>query len=807
MWSDIRYAARTLFRSPVFALTATAALALGIGANTAIFSVFNSLMLHPAGVSQPDRVVIAQVKYDKLNLKSIPLSAPDFADVRDSKQVFASAAALGEGDYNYTGGDWPERLQGVAVTWQWFDVFGARPLVGRVFRPEEDQPQANQEVVLSYRTWKRLFGGDQALVGKTIQLNQQSYRVVGVMGPEFRWPGQAEVWVPLGLPPQTYSEQNRYNEGLNVAARMKPGVSFAQANAFVQLAARRLAEEHDPQRGYAKDSGWGMFLVPLTEFVFGDVKTPVLILLGAVACVLLIACSNIAGLMLVRSSVRSREIAVRAALGAGRWRLIRQTLAESMVLVFAGTMLGLVAAHGGIRLLVLLARENLTTGVALSLDRYVLLFTGGVGILAGVLFGLAPAWQVSSIDRYESLKEGGRTGSAGRGRQRVRSVLVAGKLALALVLLIGAGLLLRSLSRMQEVDPGFDPHGVMTAGVALPQTTYREGEKRAAFYRAVLERLSAIPGVRAAGAGAPLPFSGGNASASFRIEGRPQGPGDPGPHGNTRVATPGYFTALGIPLRAGRTFTDQDRQGTEPVVVIDENLARQYWPNQDPVGKRMRRGTQAPWAAIVGVVGHVKHSALVGDSDKGVYYYPVEQLPLSWTFFVIKTRGNPLSVSNAIREAVHSVDANQPLHDLIPMEQRVSSSLGPRRFAVRLLEFFAAVAVLMAALGLYGVTSYAVTQRTQEIGIRMALGAQKRQVLRLIIGHALRLAIAGVLAGLVGAFVLARLLGSQLFEVRAFDPITFVLTSLGLILVALAASYGPALRATRVDPMVALRYE
>jgi predicted permease len=498
---------------------------------------------------------------------------------------------------------------------------------------------------------------------------------------------------------------------------------------------------------------------------------------------------------------------VRAALGAGRWRLIRQTLAESMVLAGAGTLLGLAVAHAGIRLLLALAPEDVVNGVKIGLDRYVLLFTAGVGLAAGILFGLAPAWQVSSIDRYESLKEGGRTGTAGRARQRLRSLLVAGELALALVLLVGAGLFLKSLSRMQEVDTGLEPRGVMTAALALPETEYKEPDKQTAFYRATLEALSAIPGVRAAGAGTPLPFSGGSASASFGIEGRPEGPGDPGPHGNVRFVSPGYFAALGIPLREGRYFTEQDRQGTDPVVVIDENLARQYWPNHDPVGTRLRRGRQAPWATIVGVVAHVKHSALVGDSDKGVYYYPILQKPVEQTHLVVKATRDPLSLASAIREAVRAADPNQPVHDLASMEQRIANSLGPRRFAVRLLSFFAAIAVLMAALGLYGVISYTVAQRTQEIGIRMALGAQRSQVMGLVIGQALRLGLVGVVAGLAAASILAQLLSSQLFAVSAFDPMTLGITALALLIVALAASYGPARRATRVDPMVALRYE
>jgi putative ABC transport system permease protein len=468
---------------------------------------------------------------------------------------------------------------------------------------------------------------------------------------------------------------------------------------------------------------------------------------------------------------------------------------------------GLFAAYGGVRLLMLAAPEQFTTGVAISLDRYVLLFTAGVGIVAGLLFGMAPAWQVASFHQYEALKEGGRTGTAGFGRQRLRSVLVAGELALALVLLVGAGLLLKSLSRIEELSTGFNPHGVMTAALSLPANEYKTDEQRIAFFRAVIDRLRSTPSVRAAGAGTPLPFSGGSASASFQIEGRPLGPGDPGPHGNIRAVTPGYFTALEIPLREGRLFTDQDRQGSEPVVLIDENLARQYWPHQDPVGQHLRRGQRGPWATIVGVVGHVKHSALVGDSDKGVYYYPLYQTGIPYNFFVAKTDANPLSLADAIREAVRAVDPNQPVHDLKSMDQRIAESLGPQRFALRLLGFFAAVAVLLAALGLYGVISYTVTQRTQEIGIRMALGAERGQLLGLVIGQALRLALAGVVVGAVVAVALARLLSSQLFEVRAFDPVTLGATALVLMLVALAASYGPARRATRVDPMIALRYE
>lgn len=803
---DLRYGLRMLAKNPSFTAVAVVTLALGIGANTAIFSVINAVLLHPTGVSDPSSIVAVRAKYDKLNLKNIVISPTDFADIRDSRQAFSSSAIADEGDFNYVARDLPERLLGAEVSWQWFQTFGARPLMGRVFSAEEDQPHANHEVVLAYRTWKRLFGGDPSVIGATIQLNQEPYRVVGVMGPSFNWPGEAELWVPLGLAPADYGPANRYNETYFAVARIRPGMSFEQAQTFTRLLTQQDLQR-DPFGSYAKNSGWGMFVMPLSEFMFGNLRTPMLVLLGAVGFVLLIACSNIAGLMLARASGRAKDLAVRAALGAGRWALIRQTLTESLLLAAAGTLGGLGLGYGGIRALVWLAPENLAEGLSIPMDTYVLLFTILVGVLSGILFGIAPAWQASAVQSFEALKEGGRSGTANRGRQRMRSGLVVGQVALALVLLVGSGLFLESLSKLERVNPGFDPRGVMTGALSLPESQYKEAAKQAAFYRAVTERLAGLPGATAAAAATPLPFSGSNSSASFFIEGRVLGPGDPGPHGDVRFVTPEYFSAMGISLLKGRFFTGDDRQGTEPVVLIDQNLARQYWPHEDPIGRRLRRGNRAAWATIVGVVGHVDHAALTGDSGKGVYYYPMFQNPVPSAYLVVKTKLRAASLAASMRAAVKSVDPTEPVHDLKTMPERVDGSLAPRRFAVTTLGFFAVVALLMAAIGLYGVVSFGVTQRTQEIGIRMALGAERRQVLTLILGGGMRLVAGGILIGFVAAFLLVRLLTSQLFEVAAFDPVTFLATALILTFVALVASFIPAVRATRVDPMVALRNE
>jgi predicted permease len=812
---DLRFASRMLAKSPAFAAVAILTLALGIGANTAIFSVVNGLFLHPPGIPHPERLVALRVKYDKLGLNSISVSANDFAQVRDSKEVFDTAAIVTQSDFNFQSEQGPQRLLGSQVSWQWFDVFSAKPLLGRTFVPEEDQPKANHEVVLAYGAWKRWFAGDTKIVGRTVQLNEQPCKIIGVMRPEFRWPAETDLWIPLGLVPGEFAPENRHNESYFAVARMRPDATLASAQAFLALLTERDVQD-DPAGKFAFNSGWGMFLVPLNDFVFGQIRTPLRILLVAVALVLLIGCANIAGLLLAKATGRAREFAIRSALGAQRSALIRQTLAESLLLAGAGSALGLIFSRLGINALLTLAPQDLTAGLAIPIDIFVVLFTALLGILAALVFGIIPALQASKTAPNEALKESGAALTSGHRRLRLRTVLVVAELALALVLLAGAGLLLKSLSHLGQVNPGFQPQGVMTAALALPESKYDKPEKQFVFFQTVLQRLASAPGVTAAGAGSSLPFSGNDNTASFGIEDRPAAPGDPGPHGANRVVSPGYFSSLGIPLLKGRYFSDADRKGAQPVAIVDENLAEQYWPDQDPIGKRLRRNSSDPWCTIVGVVGHIRFSQLAGEEQssgssqsatKGSYYFPMYQSEAPFGYLIARSPGDPTSLAPYIEEAVQAADKNQPVHDLKPLTTRVLSSLGPQRFAVTMLALFAAMALLLAALGLYGLISFVVAQRTHEIGIRMALGAAPADVLLLIAGQAMRMVGAGLTIGVATAFAVSFLMRSLLYGVQPGDPLTYLGVALVLAAVALLACYLPARRATRVDPLVALRYE
>ena len=806
---DLRFGLRMLRKSPGFTAVAVLTLAIGIGANTAVFSVMNAVLLNPSGVPHPDHVVALRARYSIGDLKNINISPPDFGDAVAGKDTFTSAAIMRGAAFNYGGnGTSPERLVGAKVSWQWFDVFWAHPFLGRVFRPEEDQPGAEHEVILSYNAWKRRFGGDPQILGRSLLLNQESYQVVGVMGPEFDWPNQAEVWVPLALAPGRYFDHNyRYNEYLFGAARLRPGVTLAQANQYLQRkAAENIASEGN--NSYGEASGWGMFAMPLVEFVSGKLSTPLMVLLAAVGMVLLIACANIAGLQLARASGRQKETSIQIALGAGTGRLIQQALLESLLLAVGGVVLGLVAAQAMIPLLLMLAPPNLLQNVPVHLGGPVLLFVAVLGVAAALLCGAAPAWQMTHGKWAQALKEGGRSETASRGRHRVRSALVVSEIALAVVLLAGAGLLLRSMERLERVETGFDPQGVMSAALSLPPTVYKTNEQQAAFLAAAEEQLKNIPGVSSVAIADSVPFDNGGGSSSFSIEGRVQAPNDPGPHGNIRGINADYFKTLRIPLLRGRGFTPEDRQKTQLVVIVDETLARQYWPGQDPVGQRINFGDKSPWMTIVGVVAHAKASSLESDTNEGFYYLPLAQSPAAAVSVAVRGSGiRPEALAAPMQMAIRTVDANLPLYDFKSMTQRVDESLTGRRFLVILLSVFATVALLLAALGLYGVITYTVRLRTRELGIRMALGAQPSDVLRLVLNGGARLAALGLALGIVATLGLGRTLSSLLYQVTVFNPTTLFVTALVLSSTVLFASYIPARRAARVDPLVALRYE
>jgi len=801
---DLRYAVRSLWKSPAFTVVAVATLAVGIGANTAIFSLVDQLLLHPEGVKNPERIVVVRTKYDKINLKDIASSAATLTDLRASDQIFEHSSLMTRGDINYTGEGYPQRLIGAVVSASYFDVFGARPALGRVFRQEEDQPDQNRVVVLSYAAWTRLFGADPQVIGRKIDLNQTPHEIIGVMGLGFRWPSDADLWVPAGLPAAIYGPSNRFNESFFMPARLKPGVSFAQANAWLGVLTDRVHKGGDQNAAIAKNGAWGIFAVPFTDSIAPEAKAPLLFLLGAVGVVLLIVCSNVAGLTLARSSARMQELAVRASLGAGRGRLLRQLLSESVLLAGAGAALGLMVAYGGVRLLLLLAPQSVRTGLSGQLNVYVLLFCAGAAVVSALLSGLVPAWQLSRVDPQEALRGSGRSFT---DRQKLRPILVAGETALALMLLVGAGLFVRSLSHLYQVNPGFNPKGVMTATLTLPPVQYPSGqqEAKANFYRAVLDNLSANPNIAAAALGVPTPFSGFGEAGSFQIVGRQEPPGSPGPHGDRAFVTAGYFEALGIPIRRGRVFTDNDRITTELVTVIDENLARQYWPNEDPIDQQIQMGERK--LRVIGIVGHVTNSNLAADSGKGVYYFTLFQRASPLTFVVAKTRGDTANLAAAIRDAVRAADPNQAVHTMRTMEDSVAASLAPRLFGVRVLGFFAITALLLAALGLYGVIGYSVSQRTREIGIRMALGAHAGSVRRMVLIQGMRLALIGVAIGVVASVAGGRLLETQLFAVSPSDPLTILGMAVILVAAGAVASYLPARRATRVNPAITLRGE
>ena len=793
---DTRYAVRGLLKRPGFTAIALVALALGIGANTAIFSLVNAVLLRPLPFAEPDRLVWVwgNIKNGGNRASVSPL---DFLDYRQQNHTFEEFAASLSLRLNHTGDGEPERVEASGVTGNYFQAMGAKPAFGRTFLLENEKPGNDQVAVLSYRFWQKRFGGDPAIINKTITLDGRSCAVLGVMPPDFSMPRAADVWVPINFDIHPGMKQRKAHF-LRPIGRLKAGVTMAQAQADTDAIARRLEEQYPES-----NSGWNLRLVSLREQLVGNTRPTLFILFGAVGFVLLIACANVANLLLVRAAGRQKEIAVRTALGAGRWRIVRQMITESVLLALVGGALGTLLALWGVELLVALSAGSLPLTADVRIDASVLGFTLLVSVLTGVLFGLAPAVRTMKLNLSESLKEGGRSGSEGAHRNRTRSVLVVLESAVAVVLLIGAGLLVRSLWLLQDTSPGFDPRNVLTMGVNLPGEKYDAPEKSASFFAELESRVAGLPGVESVGLVSELPLSGQPNDMPYTVEGRPPVSIDQAFDDDFRRVNTNYFKALGIPFLRGRNFTEQEVREGAKVVIISDLLARQVFPNEEPLGKRLIMSFGNRAFEIIGIVGDIRHRALESNAAAAMYM-PAYEGSMN---VVIRSKGDPASLAAAVRKEVLQIDPNQPVADVRTMEQWLDRSVAGPRYRTTLLGLFALVALALASTGIYGVMSYSVSQRTHEIGVRMALGARRFDVLRLVVRQGMTLVIIGVLLGLGGAFALTRLMASLLFGVTAKDPFTFVAVSALLTLVAFVACYLPARRATKVDPLVALRYE
>jgi predicted permease len=811
---DLRYGLRTLTKKPGFTIVAVITLALGIGANSTIFSVVNGLLLRPLPYQDSDRLAIIWTHSPGANVAQDWPSPGQYAAINSGNNAFEGIAIAHGSNVILTGLGTPERIGAVRTTSIMFSLLGAQPLLGRVFLPEEDSPGKPSTAILSYAFWQQQFGGDPNVIGQAVMLNGRSYTVVGVMPAGFSLNyevmptvgaiAQADVLLPLPLSAEDLNNQG--DENYNLLARLKPGITIAQAQAELDSVVNGLEQQYPDY--YPASRRFSLSVRPLLEQVVGDVRPALMVLLGAVGFVLLIACANVANLLLARAAAREKEMAIRTALGARRWRVVRQLLTESVLLAVMGGALGLLIAIWGLDALRSLNPGNIPLLQNVGIDGRVLAFTFAVAMLTGMLFGLAPAVRSSQVNLNESLKEGGRS-LVSSGHNRLRNLLVIAEMALSLILLISAGLLIRSFIRVQQVEPGFDAHNVLSLRLSVVGTEYADQSRRKIFYQQLWERIRRLPGVESVGGASILPLSGSIGWGSVTIEGYTEASGESSIQADQRIASAGYFETMKIPLISGRFFTEQDMKGSMEVAIIDENMARTYWPGADPIGKRLKRGgasSDAPWMTVVGVAANVKQYAL--DSDSRVTFYTPHEQALAGTMFVTaRTFGDPGSLASAVTNEARAIDPNVPVYDVKTMEQRLSESLARRRFAMIALGLFAAVAMLLAAVGIYGVMSYAVAERTREIGIRMALGAQTSDVLKLVIRQGMVLAIIGVSIGLAGAIGMTRVMSSLLFGVGATDPVTFAALSLLLGGVALLACYLPARRAMNVDPMIALRYE
>jgi predicted permease len=815
---DLRYGARMLFKNPGITFVVVLALALGIGANTAIFSVVDAVLLRPLPYPESDRLVFLNETTKVMD--EISISYPNFTDWRNQNQVFEKIGVYNRSSYNLTGVGDAERIITGQVSADMFAALRAKPALGRLFTNDEDKPDGTPVVLLSYPLWQRRFGGQANILNQQLMLNNKSYTVIGIMPEGFQFPTRVEMWVPVGQLSGDATWLARGNHpGLYGVARLKPGVSFAQAKAEMDTIAANLEKQYQDS-----NAGNGIGLHPLLEVFVGDVRRPLWVLFAAVAFVLLIACANIANLLLARAQSRQKEMAIRSAMGAGRWRIARQLLTESVLLALIGGTVGMLVAQWGIKLILYISPDALPRSKEVGLDWRVLAFTIGLSFATGLLFGLVPALQASVVDVHETLKETGRGTS---GKHWLRSSLVVVEVATTLVLLVGAGLMIRSFYRLQKVNPGFSYEHLTSFTVALPLKKYKESEQREQFYNRLLENLRGLPGVEATAAASGLPLGNNGWQTGFVVDGRPRPPRDQTPLMEACLVTPDYFKAMNIPVKSGRVFDshddrswvagkdlsklDDDEKQMAPLnsIVIDEEFARRYWPGEEAVGKRIAMGSEKDprFLTVLGVVGRVKMESLGTDSKRVQGYFPFAQIPSGGMTVILKAAGDPNQLIAAVRQQVKAIDPDQPIYSVRTMDDIRAESVAPERLNLTLLSIFAGIALVLAVVGIYGVMSYTVTQRTHEIGIRMAIGAQPRDVFRMVIGQGMMLALIGVVAGLVLAFLLTRLMASMLFGVEPTDPMTFAAIAVLLTGVALVACYVPGRRATKVDPVVSLRYE
>ena len=818
LFQDLRYGARMLFKNPGITFVVILALALGIGANTAIFSVVDAVLLRPLPYPESDRLVFLNETSKAMD--EISVSYPNFTDWRNQNHVFENIGVYNRSSYNLTGVGDAERIVTGQVSADMFAALRANPAMGRLFTNDEDKPGGTPVVLLSHPLWQRRFGGQANILNQQLMLNNKSYTVIGIMPEGFQFPTRVEMWVPVGQLSGEASWQSRGNHpGLYGVARLKPGVTFAQAKAEMDTIGANLEKQYQDS-----NAGNGIGLHPLLEVFVGDVRRPLWVLFAAVAFVLLIACANIANLLLARAQSRQKEMAIRSAMGAGRWRIARQLLTESVLLALIGGTLGMLVAQWGVKLILYISPDALPRSKEIGLDWRVLAFTIGLSFVTGLLFGLVPALQAGVVDVHETLKETGRGTS---GRHWLRSSLVVVEVATTLVLLVGAGLMIRSFYRLQKVNPGFSYDHLTSFTVALPQKKYAESEQREQFYNRLLENLRGLPGVEATAAASGLPLGNNGWQTSFVIDGRPRPPRDQTPLMEACLVTPDYFKAMNIPVKSGRVFDSHDDRSwiagkdlsklgddekeIAPLnsIVIDEEFARRYWPGEEAVGKRIAMGSEKDprFLTVLGVVGRVKMEGLGTDSKRVQGYFPFAQIPSGGMTVILKAAGDPNQLIAAVRQQVKAIDPDQPIYSVRTMDDIRSESVAPERLNLTLLSIFAGLALVLAVVGIYGVMSYTVTQRTHEIGIRMAIGAQPRDVFRMVIGQGMMLAFIGVVCGLIGAFGLTRLMASMLFGVEPTDPVTFAAIAVLLTGVALVACYVPGRRATKVDPVVSLRYE